>query len=94
MGDIWKLPLERDKTDRTDKENIIDIRNCLAFRATLAILLMVFLREDINRKKRFLSGIARMRGGGVLPRPEFFGPFSRSAFLVNKKSISSKMPMY
>ena len=32
------------------------------------------LREDINRKKRFLSGIARMRGGG-LPMPGFFGPF-------------------
>ena len=31
------------------------------------------LREDVNRKKRFLSGIARMRGGG-LPMPEFFGP--------------------
>ena len=27
------------------------------------------LREDINRKKRFLSGIARMRGGWVLPMP-------------------------
>ena len=37
-------------------------------------------------KKRFLSGIARMRGGG-LPMPEFFGPLSRSAFLVNKKSL-------
>ena len=37
-------------------------------------------------KKRFLLGIARMRGGG-LPMPDFFGPFSRSAFLVNKKSL-------
>ena len=37
-------------------------------------------------KKRFLSGIARMRGGG-LPMPELFGPFPRSAFLVNKKSL-------
>ena len=37
-------------------------------------------------KKRFLSGIARMMGGG-LPMPEFFGPLSRSAFLVNKKSL-------
>ena len=44
------------------------------------------VREDISRKKRFLSGIARMRGGG-LPMPEFFGPISRSAFLVNKKSL-------
>ena len=40
------------------------------------------LREDINRKKSFLSGIARMRGGG-LPIPEFFGPFF-------KKSIFSQ----
>ena len=39
-------------------------------------------------KKRFLSGIARMMGGGGgLPMPEFFGPLSRSAFLVNKKSL-------
>ena len=37
-------------------------------------------------KKRFLSGIARIRGGG-LPMPEFFGPLSRSAFLVNKKGL-------
>ena len=39
------------------------------------------------KKKRFLSGIARMRGGGGLPMPEFFGPLSRSAFLVNKKGL-------
>ena len=39
------------------------------------------------KKKRFLSGIARMMGGGGLPMPEFFGPFFRSAFLVNKKSL-------
>ena len=38
-----------------------------------------------RKKKRFLSGIARIRRGG-LPMPEFFGPLSRSAFLVNKKS--------
>ena len=44
------------------------------------------VREDINEKKRFLSGIARMRGGG-LPMPEFFGPLSRGAFLVNRKSL-------
>ena len=38
-------------------------------------------------EKRFLSCIARMREGGGLPMPDFFGPFSRSAFLVNKKSL-------
>ena len=27
-------------------------------------IIITGLREDINRKKRFLSGIARMRGGG------------------------------
>ena len=37
-------------------------------------------------KKRFLSGIARMRGG-VYPCPNFLASFSRSAFLVNKKSL-------
>ena len=46
----------------------------------------VGFREEVNRKKRFLSGIARMMGGG-LPMPEFFGPLSRSAFLVNKKGL-------
>ena len=44
-------------------------------------------REGVNRKKkRFLSGIARIMGGG-LPMTEFFGPLFRSAFLVNKKSL-------
>ena len=38
-------------------------------------------------KKCFLLGIARMRGGGGLTMPEFFGPFLRSAFLVNKKGL-------
>ena len=37
-------------------------------------------------KKRFLSGIARMREGGVYPCPNFLALYSRSAFLVNKKS--------
>ena len=45
------------------------------------------LGKGSTEKKRFLSGIARMMGGGGLPMPEFFGPLSRSAFLVNKKSL-------
>ena len=45
------------------------------------------VREGLNEKKRFLLGIARMRGWGGLPMPKFFGPLSRSAFLVNKKSL-------
>ena len=44
------------------------------------------LGKGSTEKKRFLSGIARIRGGG-LPMPEFFGPLSISAFLVNKKSL-------
>ena len=44
------------------------------------------IREGVNGKKRFLSSIARMMGGG-LPMPEFFGPLFRNAFLVNKKSL-------
>ena len=44
------------------------------------------VREGVNGKKRFLSGIARIMGGG-LPMPEIFGPLFRSAFLVNKKSL-------
>ena len=38
------------------------------------------------KKKRFLSAIARI-WGGRLPMPEFFGPLSKSAFLVNKESL-------
>jgi len=45
-----------------------------------------FFGKGSTQKKRFLSGIARMMGGG-LPMPEFFGPLSRSAFLVNKKGL-------
>ena len=44
------------------------------------------LGKGSTEKKRFLSGIARMIGGG-LPMPEFFGPLFRSALLVNKKSL-------
>ena len=44
------------------------------------------LGKTSMKKKRFLSDIARMMGRG-LPMPEFFGPLSRSAFLVSKKSL-------
>ena len=45
-------------------------------------------KGSIEKKKRFLSGIARIMGvGGGLPMPDFFGPLFRSAFLVNKKSL-------
>ena len=54
----------------------------------------VDLGKGSIEKKCFLSDIARIMGEGALPMPEFFGPLFRSAFLVNKKSISSKMPMY
>ena len=45
------------------------------------------LGKGSTERKRFLSGIARMMGGGCLPMPEFFGPLLRSAFLVNIKSL-------
>ena len=39
------------------------------------------LRKDINGKKRFLSGIARMRGGGgVYPCPNFLALFQEEHF--------------
>ena len=53
----------------------------------LSRLCLIQLREDINGKKRFLSGISPMKGGGGLSMPDFFGPFSRSAFFVNIKSL-------
>ena len=47
----------------------------------------IILGKTSIKKKRFLSGIARIMGGGGLPMPEFFGPLFRSVFLVNKKSL-------
>ena len=41
-------------------------------------------REDINEKKRFLSGIARIRGGG-LPMPEFLALFLEVHFWSIKR---------
>ena len=45
------------------------------------------LREGVNAKKTFSFGHCPNDGGGGLPMPEFFGPLSISAFLVNKKSL-------
>ena len=47
-----------------------------------------WLREGINGKKNvFFWALLEWWGGEGLPMPEFFGPFSRSAFWVNKKSL-------
>ena len=53
----------------------------------IVLVLVGQLGKTSIEKKRFLSRIAQMRGWGGLPMPEFFGPFSRSAFLVNKKRL-------
>ena len=45
-----------------------------------------WLKEDINRKKNVFFRALPKWGGG-LPMPNFFGPFSRSAFMVSKKSL-------
>lgn len=45
------------------------------------------VREGLNEKKTFSFGHCPNKGGGVYPCPNFFGPLSRSAFLVNKKSL-------
>ena len=47
----------------------------------------ICVREDINENKKFSFGHCPNEGGGDLPMAEFFGPSSRSAFLVNKKSL-------
>ena len=44
------------------------------------------LREGLNGKITFSFWHCPNEGGGV-PKPEFFGPFSKSAILVNKKSL-------
>ena len=44
------------------------------------------IREGLNEKKRFLSGIARMMGGGST-HARIFDPLFRSAFLGNRKSL-------
>ena len=43
-------------------------------------VVMKIIREDINEKKRFLSGIARMREGGVCPGPNFLALFQEVHF--------------
>ena len=48
----------------------------------LEFFLQPLLREDINGKKRFLSGIARMMGGGVYPCPNFLALFSTMFSLI------------
>ena len=50
-------------------------------------LKLYFLREGLNGKKTFSFRHCPNKEGGGLPKPEFFGPLSRSAFLVNKKSL-------
>ena len=54
------------------------------------------LEKTSMKKKRFLSGIARMRrGGGGSTNAWFFWPFFKKCiFGQQKESISSKMPMY
>ena len=47
---------------------------------------LVWVRKDINRKKTFSFGHCPNEGGGST-HARIFGPFSRSAFLVNKKSL-------
>ena len=39
------------------------------------------------KKNVFFRALPEWWGGGGLPMPEFFGPLSKSAFLVNKKSL-------
>ena len=46
---------------------------------------MLQLRGDINEKKRFLSGIARRRGG--LPMPEFLALFQEVRFWSIQKRV-------
>ena len=52
----------------------------------LRVVFLLNIREGVNGKKRFLSGIARMMGKGGSTHARIFGPLFRSAFLVNKKS--------
>ena len=42
-------------------------------------------REGLNEKKRFLSGIARMRGEGVYPSPNFSALFQEVHFWSIKR---------
>ena len=43
------------------------------------------IREGVNGKKRFLSGIARIRGGGVYPCPKFLALFLEVHILSIKR---------
>ena len=49
------------------------------------IYIYVDIREDTNEKKSFFSGIARMRGGGVYPCPNFLALFQEVHFWSIKR---------
>ena len=53
------------------------------------------VRKGLNeKKKRFLSGIARMMWGGGLPMPEFVGPFFHHVFPYILTSISCYLILF
>ena len=71
--------------------NIDNILDCVILLNFFILCLLIpfqqdHLREGVNGKKTFSFGHCPNYGGGGLPMPEFFGPFSRSAFLVKEKS--------
>ena len=89
-GDEWD-PKEKSKTaSKLSQEGGERVEKNLAWNKIQIFCwhkMLVDLGKTSIKKKRFLSGIARMMGVGGLPMPEFFGPLFRSAFLVNKKSL-------
>ena len=59
-------------------------KHCRHFSCPKCVAL--YLREDINGKKHFLSGIARIRGGGFT-HAQIFWPSFKSLFLQKCQSI-------
>ena len=72
----------RENKNKNQKSKFCLHRSCLGSDETY------ILREGVNAKKNvFFRALPKWWGGGGLPMPEFFGPLSISAFLVNKKSL-------
>ena len=92
IGRIWGANFARAEFFVCNRNSICEIINkWFAVRTQQQWWLTV--REDINGKKRFLSGIARMRGGG-LPMPEFLGPFFHHVFPYILTSISCYLILF
>ena len=69
------------------KLKLSNVPSSVASKCVKYIILRLHIREDINGKKRCLSGVAPMRELGSTHARIFWPFFQEVLFLVNKKSL-------